>query len=159
MMNKDIKKIKDNYKRLIEEISDILENGRKQAFYAVNFILVKTYWEIGKQIVEYEQGGKERADYGSGLLNNISRDLGARFGKGFSVDNLERMRKFYLLFQNSETLSRNLSWSHYCLLIRLDNPIAVEFYKIETEKERWSVRELDRQINSMLFERIALEQG
>jgi len=120
--------------------------------------LVKTYWEIGKRIVEFKQSGKERADYGSGLLDRLSRDLIEKYGRGFSTDNLERMRKFYSTFPKSETLSRKLTWSHYCLIMRLDEKLARSFYAIETEKENWSVRELDRQINSMLFERIALSK-
>src|SRR3989338_3862083 len=153
---KKITNPKKGYSSLITEIGFLLEQGRKNAYQAVNTILVKTYWEIGKRIVEYEQEGKERADYGSALLNLLSKDLMEKFGKGFSQDNLERMRKFYSLFRNSETVSRKLSWSHYCLLLRIENDLARQFYLIETEKEFWSVRELDRQINSMLFERLGL---
>jgi len=153
---KKITNPKKGYSSLITEIGFLLEQGRKNAYQSVNTILVKTYWEIGKRIVEYEQEGKERADYGSALLNLLSKDLMEKFGKGFSQDNLERMRKFYSLFRNSETVSRKLSWSHYCLLLRIENDLARQFYLIETEKEFWSVRELDRQINSMLFERLGL---
>ncbi len=150
------KEPRKDYNYLIENIGSLLEQGRKQAYHAVNQILVKTYWEIGRQIVEYEQEGKEKAEYGSALLDNLSKDLINKFGKGFSRDNLEKMRKFYSLFKNSETLSRKLSWSHYCLLLRIENDMARQFYLIEAEKEAWSVRELDRQINSMLYERIGL---
>lgn len=146
------------YHALISNIGKILEEGRKGAFRAINKILVKTYWEIGRQMVEFEQKGKHRAEYGSKLLGRLSTDLTRRYGKGFSEDNLEKMRNFYLTFQNSETLSRNLSWSHYCLIMRLEDPLARDFYGIEAEKEGWSVRDLDRQINSMLFERIALSK-
>ncbi|MEK6857327.1 MAG: DUF1016 N-terminal domain-containing protein, partial [Nanoarchaeota archaeon] len=155
-LTKHLKPIKKEYISLIKSIKTLLEQGRRQAYNSVNIILVKTYWEIGKNIVEYEQAGKERAEYGSALLDNLSRDLAEQFGKGFSRDNLEKMRKFYYLFKNSETLSRKLSWSHYCLLLRMENDLARQFYFIESEKESWSVRELDRQINSMLFERIGL---
>jgi len=148
-----------DYNGLISDIGRILEDRRKQAFYAVNSLLVKTYWEIGKRIVEYEQQGNVRAEYGSALLDNLSLDLIRKFGKGFSRDNLEKMRRFYSLFKNSETVSRKLSWSHYCLLLRIENDLARQFYLIETEKESWSVRGLDRQINSMLFERIGLSTG
>jgi predicted nuclease of restriction endonuclease-like (RecB) superfamily len=153
-----MKKIAKPYSSLINNISLILEQGRKQAYQAVNSILVRTYWEIGKQIVEYEQKGKEKAEYGSALLEHLSTDLTKRFKKGFSVDNLENMRRFYISFPNSETLSRKLSWSHYCLLMRLKEPLAVNFYTVESGNNNWSVRELDRQINSMLFERLALSK-
>lgn len=147
---------KNDYSVLINSIGSLLEQGRRQAFHAVNTILVQTYWEIGKRIVEYEQKGKEKAEYGSSLLDNLSKDLINKFGKGFSRDNLEKMRRFYNFFKNSETLSRKLSWSHYCLLLRIESDMARRFYLIETEEEAWSVRELDRQINSMLYEKIGL---
>jgi len=149
---------KREYNTLISYIGTLLGQARKQVYTQVNQILVNTYWQIGKRIVNYEQKGKQRADYGSRLLDNLSRDLTKLHGNGFSRDNLERMRKFYLTLPNSETLSRKLSWSHYCLIIRLDNPLARKFYIKEIENENWSVRELDRQINSMVFERIALSK-
>lgn len=136
----------------------LLSEARKKAVLEVNNIIVQTYWLIGKEIVEYEQKGNKRAKYGTRLLDTVSKDLTKLHGKGFSVDNIENMRRFYLCFRNSETLSRNLSWSAYCLVLRLDNHLAREFYCIEACKEKWSVRELDRQINSMLFERIALSK-
>ncbi|MDP2907974.1 MAG: PDDEXK nuclease domain-containing protein [Nanoarchaeota archaeon] len=160
-MKKQIKKEiieKEKYNSLISSIGTLLENARKTVYSQINQILVKTYWEIGKRIIEYEQKGKARADYGSKLLDNLSKDLTKLHGKGFSRDNLEKMRKFYTTFPNSETLSRKLSWSHYCLVMRLDNPLARKFYIKEIENENWSVRELDRQINSMVFERIALSK-
>ena len=150
-------KAKKEYELLVNNIGIILEKARKNAFYAVNLILIKTYWEIGKRIVEFEQAGEKKAKYGSFILQNLSHDL-KKHGRGFSVDNLEKMRRFYLLFKNSETSSRNLSWSHYCLVIKINNALARDFYTVEADKERWSVRELDRQINSMLFERIALSK-
>ncbi len=150
-------KKENNYNRLIDNIAQILEQGRKHAYSAINTILVRTYWDIGKRIIEFEQSGRQRAQYGSNLLQNLSKDL-KKYGKGFSTDNLEKMRKFYLVFRNSETLSRNLSWSHYCIILRLENPLARSFYMVEAEKEKWSIRELDRQIDSMLFERIALSK-
>ncbi|RLG13353.1 MAG: hypothetical protein DRN71_04955 [Candidatus Nanohalarchaeota archaeon] len=146
------------YTSLISSISVLLEDARQRVYTEVNQILVKTYWQIGRSIVEFEQRGEERAEYGSRLLDNLSCDLTGKYGRGFSMDNLEKMRKFYLLFSKSETLSRKLSWSHYCLIIRLDNKLARDFYTIEVEKENWSVSELDRQVNSILFERIALSR-
>lgn len=111
---------KKEYSSLIDSIGSLLEQGRKQAYQAVNAILVRTYWEIGKRIVEFEQHGKEKAEYGSALLNILSKDLMEKFGRGFSRDNLEKMRKFYSLFKNSKTLSRKLSWSHYFELLNKD---------------------------------------
>ncbi len=153
-----IPKKSNNYNALLDSVGVLLEKARKEVYYQINQTLVKTYWEIGRRIVEYEQKGKEKAEYGSKLLDILSKDLNFKYGKGFSRDNLEKMRKFYLLNQNSATLSRKLSWSHHCLILRLDEKMARDFYLTETEKERWSVRELDRQINSMLFERIALSK-
>jgi hypothetical protein len=98
---KKIVPIKRDYSSLISSIDTLLEQGRMRAYQAINTILTKTYWEIGRTIVEYEQKGKEKAEYGSELLDNISRDLKQRYGKGFSRDNLEKMRKFYVLFRNS----------------------------------------------------------
>ncbi len=153
-----VKKENKNYPVLVKNIGELLEKARTEVYYAVNDALVKTYWEIGKRIIEFEQGGKKRAGYGKGLLDRLSSDLTKNYGKGFSRDNLEYMRRFYILFPKSETLSRKLSWSHYCKIIRADNKLARSFYSIEAEKERWSVRELERQMNSMLFERIALSK-
>lgn len=129
------------YNNLIFEIDSRLAEARKTAYRQINQILVKTYWEIGRRIVEYEQKGREKAEYGSRLLNILSVDLTKQYGPGFSRDNLEKMRRFYLLFSNSATLSRKLSWSHYCLLLRIENQLARDFYLLETEKEGWSVRE------------------
>lgn len=146
------------YKSLIESIWQLLVESKSHAYQQVNSILVQTYWQIGKYIVEYEQGGKDKAEYGSWLLKSISYDLAQKFGKGFSQRNIEQMKKLYLLFQNPQTLSAKLSWSHYSLIIRLDDLLARKFYCIETEKYQRSVRELERQIDSMLFERIALSK-
>ena len=147
-----------NYDKLLSGIGALLEGGRRKVVMNANNIIVNTYWNIGKQIVEFEQKGKIKAEYGSGTLDKLSTDLIKRYGKGFSRDNLERMRKFYLFFKNSETLSRKLSWSHYCAILRLDDGLARNFYIKEVEKEGWSIRELARNINSMLFERIALSK-
>ena len=150
--------IKPDYHSLVTSLGVLLERAREKAYQQVNQILVETYWELGKRIVEFEQQGKERAKYGGKLLNRLSVDLTSLYGRGFSQDNLEKMRRFYLTFPNSATLSRKFSWSHYCLLFRIDNELARDFYRLEAERECWSVRELDRQINSLLFERIALSK-
>lgn len=118
--------------------------------------MVKTYWSVGRYIVEFEQNGKTRAEYGSFLFEQLSRDLTEQYGKGFSRANLLYMRKLYLTFPKSETLSNVLSWSHYFEILRLDNALEIKFYLKQCEQENWSVRELKRQMKSMLFHRLAL---
>lgn len=153
------------YNQLVNHIGNLLAKGREQAGRAVNTILVQTYWQIGKHIVEFEQGGKEKAEYGSELLDKLSKDLTLAYGKGFSRSNLFMIRKFYLTFQKiqtssgqfeiSETLSDLLTWSHYSEILKADNDLEISFYIKQCEKENWSVRELKRQMKSMLFHRIA----
>jgi len=149
---------KDNYSSLISDIGSLLELGRTQAYRAVNEILVRTYWEIGKRIVEFEQRGKEKADYGSALLENLSKDLKLRHGKGFSRSNLVYMRLFYLKYPKSETLSHQLSWSHYFELLKIEDDLERSFYEKQSINEKWSNRELKRQKDSALFKRLALSK-
>lgn len=146
------------YRQLKEQIGELLRRGRDQAAHAVNTILVQTYWHIGRHIVEFEQKGKIKAEYGSELLDRLSRDLTAEFGKGFSRSNLVYIRKFYLAFPKSETVSHQLSWSHYFEILKADNDLEINFYARQCEKENWSVRELKRQMKSMLFHRLALSK-
>ncbi len=189
------------YSSLITDLATLIEQGRKAAVRHVNTVLVATYWFIGRRIVEFEQKGKERAEYGEVLLERLANDLTSKFGKGFGRENLRLMRQFYLTYQDlqisqtvsgeslpeksqtasgelsfveseknrqkiqtvsgiSETLIRKfpLSWSHYCLLLRLDEPFKREFYEVECIRGNWSVRQLDRQIQSMLYERTALSK-
>lgn len=165
---------------LAQKIETLIEESRKNIVYQVNSVMVQTYYEIGRAIVENEQCGEVRAKYGKNVLKELSARLNAKFGKGFSVDNLENMRRFYLVYGNpksetvsrksetgkSETVSRtfekikktefHLSWSHYLFLIRIDNPDERKFYEIEAVKEHWSLRELKRQFDSALYERIVL---
>ncbi|MFJ1262561.1 YhcG family protein [Capnocytophaga canis] len=147
-----------NYTNLVSEIGNLLKKGREQAATSVNTILVQTYWLIGRYIVEFEQKGKEKATYGSELLERLSKDLTAVYGKGFSRSNLFYMRKLYISFPNSETLSHKLSWSHYFEILKAEQPLAIKFYTIQAEKDNWSVRELKRQMKSMLFHRLALSK-
>lgn len=119
---------------------------------------MQTYWLIGRHIVEFEQGGKEKAEYGSFLFEKHAKDLTKQYGRGFSRANLLYMRKLYLTFPKSETLSNVLSWSHYFEILRSDNEHEINFYTKQTEKEKWSVRELKRQMKSMLFHRLALSK-
>ena len=153
-------KIPDNnkYSKLLGNIGKLLEKSRKAAIQKVNNILVQTYWNIGKRIVEFEQGGKEKADYGSELLKRLSNDLKERYGKGFSRSNLQYMRLLYLKYQKYQTLSGKLSWSHYIEILSISDELARSFYEKQCINENWSVRELKRQINSGLFQRIALSK-
>ncbi|MBC5623590.1 MULTISPECIES: PDDEXK nuclease domain-containing protein [Butyricimonas] len=146
------------YKDLLDRISHRYVEGQAQAIRSVNEFLVDTNWNIGKYIVEYEQEGSTRAKYGSKLLENLSRDLTLRHGRGFSRSNLNYMRLFYLRFPICEKLSHKLSWSHYCELVKLDNEMERSFYYQQNILENWSVPELKRQKDSGLFMRLALSK-
>ena len=122
-------------------IKSILEFARNKAYQAVNFAMVEAYWEIGKRIVE-EQGGPERAEYGRGLIKELSEKMTRDFGKGFTIANLKNMRQFYMTFPKSYTLCSQLSWSHYRLLMRVENENARQFYMDEAVKSNYSVRQL-----------------
>jgi len=149
-----------NYPNLVKNISVLLEQARKGVVQQINTFLVQTYWHIGKQIVEFEQKGKGRAKYGEAILKRLSYDLTERFGRGFSVDNLENMRRFYTVFPKSETVFRNsnLNWSQYLRLMRIKDYDERSFYEIECAENNWSVRELSRQFDSALYERLALSR-
>jgi predicted nuclease of restriction endonuclease-like (RecB) superfamily len=145
-----------DYNKLISGIGELLTQGRVQAALQVNTILVETYWGIGRYIVEYEQRGNEKAEYGSQLFERLSRDLTQSYGKGFSRSNLLYIRKFYISFPKRETVSHKLTWSHYFEILKSDSEMEIGFYVKQCEKEKWSVRELKRQMKSMLFHRLAL---
>ena len=147
-----------NYETLKHNLKTILSKGREKAYTLVNSVLVETYWSVGKYIVEFEQNGDIKAEYGKELLTKLSKDLTLEYGKGFSRSNLTYMRKFYLSFSKSETLSHKLSWSHYFEILKIDDELERNFYLKQCEKENWSVRELKRQMKSMLFHRIALSK-
>ncbi len=147
-----------NYNKLVSDIGTLLNNGRKQMAIAVNTSMVQTYWSIGKHIVEFEQKGNERAEYGSNLINRLSRDLTERYGKGFGKSNLLYIRKFYLTFPKSGTVSHLLTWSHFYEILKKDDPMEISFYVKQCEIEGWSVRELKRQMQSMLFHRLAVSK-
>jgi predicted nuclease of restriction endonuclease-like (RecB) superfamily len=136
------------------EIKSILHEARHQAFKKVNFLMVDAYWHIGKRIVEEEQKGEKRAEYGTYLLRDLAKFLTAEFGSGFSERNLRFMRQFYALFPIRNTLCTELTWSHYRLLIRVENKKARDFYCKEAVQSSWSVRDLERQINSLYYERL-----
>ena len=154
-MSKELEKAQD-YQHLVDGIGSLLTQARQQIAVSVNNTLVQTYWHIGQHIVEYEQQGKAKADYGDELINRLSADLRLRYGKGFSRSNLFTIRQFYLRFPKIQTVSGLLSWSHYIELLKLNDPLEMEFYTRQCEKEHWSVRELKRQRDSMLFHRIAI---
>ena len=141
-----------------QEIKELLYSAKNKVYQTINTTMTQTYFQIGKRIVEEEQGGESRAEYGKSLLKLLSVQLSNEFGKGFSVDNLENMRRFYLAFQKSETVSRKfkLSWSHYIFLTRIENVDERNFYEIESIENRWSLRELKRQFDTGLFERLKL---
>lgn len=143
---------------IYQEIKELLYSAKNRVYQTINTTMTQTYFQIGKRIVEEEQGGEIRAEYGKSLLKLLSVQLINEFGKGFSVDNLENMRRFYLAFQKSETVSRKfeLSWSHYIFLTRIENIDERNFYEIESIENSWSLRELKRQFDSGLFERLKL---
>lgn len=145
-----------SYCNLLTDIGQLLQQARQQVASAVNTTMLTTYWTIGQYIVEFEQQGNERAEYGSDLINRLSRDLTERYGKGFSKSNLLYIRKLYTAFPISETVSHLLTWSHYFEILKLDDSLEMNFYIRQCEQEHWSVRELKREIKSMLFHRLAL---
>ncbi len=139
------------------DIRQILQSARNRAYTAVNTAMVDAYWLIGKRIVEEEQQGKDRAGYGQELIKNLSIELRTEFGKGFSIANLKNFRQFYLTFvgdKKSYTLCSQLSWSHIRLIMRIGNKQARIYYLTESKAENWSVRQLQRNINSHYFERL-----
>jgi predicted nuclease of restriction endonuclease-like (RecB) superfamily len=185
-----------DYKNVLSGMVALLELARRASARVVNSLMTATYWEIGRRIVEHEQAGKERAAYGKEILTRFSADLAKRFGRGFSVDNLERARKFYVTFpsatksatplrisastapapisatalrksQSEESVERlrkiaehfPLPWSHYSRLLRLRSAYAVEFYHTEAVRGGWTVKQLERQINSQFYERTALSRN
>ena len=154
------------YDALLSAIVGLVSDARAGLKAALNAIMLQTYWRTGEYIVEYEQKGADRAKYGTSLIRCLARDLTLRLGKGFSRSNLQYMRKFYLVLQKGQTsgffgkgqTSGFLTWSHYLEILRADEPLEIAFYAKECENSRWSVRELHRQMQSMLFHRIALSR-
>jgi len=185
-----------DYSRVLSTVVELLEAARRASARAVDSVMTGTYWEIGRRIVEHEQAGKKRADYGQEILARLPGDLSRRFGRGFSVDNLERARKFYLAFpaaiksatrlrksaaappapisatalrkSSAGRMARQLQhvaahfplpWSHYTRLLRLRSSQAIEFYQAEAVRGGWTVKQLERQINSQFYERTALSRN
>lgn len=147
---------------LISDVVQILQSARQHAYKAVNAAMVEAYWLIGKRIVEEEQNGKVRAAYGEGIIKQLSKDLSREIGKGFSVANLENFRKFYLTFsdeQKSYALRRELSWTHYRLIMRVEDPAARNYYESECANQMWSTRTLERNINTFYYQRLLSSQN
>ncbi len=155
---------------LYDRVAPVIREARAIVMQTVDVVMLKAYWDIGRYIVEEEQGGETRADYGKDVLNQLSKRLSKEFGRGFSTTTLEDIRKFYLVYQSvidnknphavrgefdMPEFKSNLSWTHYRLLMRITRSEARKFYELETSKNRWSSRELDRQIGSLLFDRLA----
>jgi predicted nuclease of restriction endonuclease-like (RecB) superfamily len=145
----------DDYQQLLKQISDTYTQGRISAVQAVNVQITETYWQLGRHIVEFEQGGKIRADYGKALIASLANDLNLLHGKGFSRSNLVYMRLLYLRYPISQKPSHQLSWSHYVELLKLDDELERSFYEQQAIAEHWSVPELKRQKAASLFLRLA----
>ena len=147
-------------KDIYQEIHDLLHKARQNIISNVNYTMTKTYFLIGKRIVEEEQYGNKRAEYGKNLIKMLSEKLTKEFGKGFSQRNLEQMRTFYVRYSIPQTLSAEfkLSWSHYLILMRIEDIGTRNFYEIEAIQNNWSLRELKRQVNSSLYERLVLSK-
>lgn len=171
------------YDLILAEVVNLLEAARRTSARAVNAVMTATYWQIGRRIVEAEQAGRQRADYGARLLESLSKDLSMRFGRGFSATNLRHFRSFYLGWQIQQTPSAELPalaiqqiasgesapnspsvlfplpWSHYVQLLSVENPEARRFYEIEALRGGWTVKQLDRQIGSLFYQRTALSRN
>ncbi|MGN7863491.1 PDDEXK nuclease domain-containing protein [Chryseobacterium sp. 22458] len=153
-----MKPVQSKYTELLDSIGSAIEVARQNAVKAINTELVKANWEIGRHIVEYEQHGEERAEYGSNLLATLSKDLRQRYGKGFGRRNILDMRRFYLTYQKWQAVPAKLSWTHLVTLLGISDDTARKFYEKQAVLENWGYRELERQINSSLFERLALSK-
>ncbi|WDF64179.1 PDDEXK nuclease domain-containing protein [Flavobacterium sp. KACC 22763] len=143
-----------NQNLLFSEIKEIILQSRQRVFRIANSVLLETYWEIGRVIIEDEQKGKDRADYGKSTLKNLANQLTFEFGKGFDDSNLRNMRSFYKMFPIRDALRHELSWTHYRLLSRLNSEEKVSYYLNESIENNWNSRTLQRQINSLAFERV-----
>ena len=146
-------------KKIIEDIKEVIVSSRKKVAYEVNNTMLLAYWNVGKIIVENEQSGNIKAEYGKQVMKELSKELRKILGSGFSVSNLFNMRRFYITYPKFQTLSGKLSWSHYCELLSIENIDERNFYEKECINSNWSVRELKRQIDTSLFERLLLSEG
>ena len=154
-MNKEIESLKP-MDALYQDIRQIIETSRSNAVRSVDFCRVQMYWQLGRRIFEEEQQGKERADYGTYLLQNLAKRLEPEFGSGFSYRQLKFCRQFYRTYPNRNTLRSQLNWSQYRRLIQIDDPNKREYYELESANNAWTARETGRQIDSMLYERLLM---
>ncbi len=154
-MNKEIEGL-EPMDALYQDIRQIIETSRSNAVRSVDFCRVQMYWQLGHRIFEEEQQGKERADYGSYLLQNLAKRLEPEFGSGFSYRQLKFCRQFYRTYPNRNTLRSQLNWSQYRRLIQIDDPNKREYYELESANNAWTARETGRQIDSMLYERLLM---
>lgn len=143
-------------KSFINEIRTIITQNREQAVRSVDHLRVLTYWQVGKRIFEEEQQGKERADYGAFLIKSLAKEIQPEFGSGFSIRQLERYRQFYRMFPIASALRTQFNWTHYKILLPIDNQDKRYYYILEASKNNWTARQLERQINSQLYERLLL---
>lgn len=155
----EIKRNEEVINDIYNEIALIITKNKNKMVYQINKTLVETYFMIGKIIVENEQSGNIRAEYGKEILRKISKKLTERFGTGFSRSGLQNMRLFYIRYKNCQPLAGKLSWSHYCYLIYIEDDAERNFYEQECLNSKWSKRELKRQIDSALFQRLLLANG
>ena len=142
------------YQDIYSQIKETLLLSRSQAHSAVNSAMVQAYWNIGRIIVEHEQNGSLRAEYGKGVLQHLSERLSDEFGKGFDVRNLQQMKKFYAMFPNTNALRSQLTWTHYRALLRVENDAARNWYMEESVRAGWSSRQLERQISTLYYDRL-----
>ena len=146
----------------IQEIKNILSAARQKVYSQINIAMIEAYWQTGKRIVQEEQGGANRAAYGEQILEELSKALSAEFGKGFSLANLRNFRQFYLTFPTEEkryALRSELSWTHYRLIMRVDDEKARMYYMNETADQQWSSRVLERNINTLYYQRLLSTPG
>lgn len=143
---------------LIDSLGELIRQSRRQALRTVDTLQVQTCWQIGRHIVEFEQGGAERATYGKRLLPELAKVLSTEFGKGFDATNLRHMRGFFLSFEKCDALRRELSWTHYRLLLRVESQHARQWYMHEAATQGWSTRALERQIGTLYYERLLSSQ-
>jgi predicted nuclease of restriction endonuclease-like (RecB) superfamily len=148
------KELTQNIDKLYQKIREILDNARNKTYYTANVEMVQAYWNIGREIVEEEQKGSERADYGKQLIVRLSEKLAAKYGTGFDTTNLWYMRQFYNTFKNLHAVSGELTWTHYRILLKVTSDKAREYYMQEAIACKWSTRQLDRQINTQYYERL-----
>lgn len=153
------KHIPGGFDTLYNTINQIIEDARNTVYRTANFTMVQAYWNIGKTIVEEEQNGKERAEYGQELIKQLSKKLTKKHGKGFTETNLKYMRQFYQVFEKSHALRDQLSWTHYRLLLKVENDRARQFYMQESIECNWSTRSLERQINNLYYDRMLMSKN